>query len=233
MDRVTFTTRRSDNFVNCTELCSSYGQVWGDYRSRSTTTAVLHAMAREAGVSCYEDLIDSRSRQGTWAHKCVAMHLLLWLKPELYYTHVYSEAGWDFVDVVYSDGFIPPPLQLTDISVVKPLAVQLQNKVRRWFDHMLKTGEYDELYRYAQLKGATGSPPGFVTQEYLFQKFEQFCDDSRLRTLYRVGAQGFCKRLRMAGFAVPSNHKTNYLYHLTGVRLLPANELKAKLDMDT
>lgn len=189
-ERVTFTLRRSDGFVDCTKLCSAFGQLFGSYRTRSTTTAFLHALAKREGVHCYEDLIDNRSRQGTWAHKAVAMHLLLWLKPELFYSHVYqlTEAQPDFVDEEYFEVLTPPPLQLTDTQVTKPLAVQLQNKVRKWFAHMLKAGEYETLYRYAELKGAKAAPPGFVTYDHLFSRFEDFCDESRLRTIYRVGA---------------------------------------------
>lgn len=206
---VTFITRRSDGFVNCTELCNGFGHTWGEYRVRPTSSAFIQALAKKLNMPCYEDLVDSSINKGTWAHKSVAIHLLHWLDPELFFSHIYQLADNqpEFIITEYTEGFVPPPLQLTDTEVVKPLALQLQNKVCKWFEHLLKTGEYDKLYRYAKLKGIAAAPPGFVTCDYLFLQFEKFCDDSRLRKLYRIGTQGFCKRLRLAGFVVPSKYK--------------------------
>lgn len=77
--------RVRDGFINATAMCQAAGRLFGDYSRNSTTRAFLAELSSDMGIPI-TGLVQSinggiPSRQGTWVHPQVAIHLGQWLSP--------------------------------------------------------------------------------------------------------------------------------------------------------
>lgn len=163
----------------------------------------------------------------TWAHRDVATFLLLWLSPQLMVAFIQRAEPFD---VEYAEQNTEPPLSVGEASVMKPLKPQLERKVTKFFNHLLETGKYEELYNWAPSRGATAAPSGYIIREKLFEAFEKFCGERGLRMPYRTGQEAFAKRLMEAGLLVPTTFKSKKLGRIGGLRMFPAEVLCSKLE---
>jgi hypothetical protein len=78
--------RVRDGYINATAMCQAAGRLFGDYSRNSATRAFLAELSSDMGIPISE-LVQSISggiptRQGTWVHPQVAIHLGQWVSPK-------------------------------------------------------------------------------------------------------------------------------------------------------
>jgi hypothetical protein len=124
--------RVTDGYVNATAMCKAAGKEWSHYRENKTTKEFLDALAPVLGIP-RTDLTQTiqggePSRQGTWVHPRVAIHLAMWCSPEF----AVQVTGW--VEEWYStrrnplvaDALSPYHAMLSLIREVKGLLQDLE-----------------------------------------------------------------------------------------------------------
>ena len=81
--------RADDGYINATELCQRAGKLFGHYNENAQTQAFLQELSAVIGIPITgtDGLVQirqggsDRTRQGTWVHPYVAIHLGQWLSP--------------------------------------------------------------------------------------------------------------------------------------------------------
>lgn len=78
--------RETDQYFNATGMCETIGKDWSTYLQLDDTKSFLTCLESDLEVP-KTDLIETKrggrpSRQGTWVHRRVAIHLAQWLSPE-------------------------------------------------------------------------------------------------------------------------------------------------------
>ncbi|MGV6851296.1 MAG: KilA-N domain-containing protein [bacterium] len=78
--------RNSDGYMNATKMCSIAGKKIHDYKRLDTTQDFIDVLESETGIPASELIQTLKggdlTRQGTWVHPRVAIHLAQWLSPE-------------------------------------------------------------------------------------------------------------------------------------------------------
>ncbi|TAK97737.1 MAG: KilA-N domain-containing protein [Rhodospirillaceae bacterium] len=81
--------RASDGYVSATALCKAAGKLFADYTRLDTTRNFINALSSDMGIPI-SSLIQQvkgtpggdASKQGSWVHPKVAIHLAQWLSPD-------------------------------------------------------------------------------------------------------------------------------------------------------
>ncbi|RAO74956.1 KilA-N domain-containing protein [Dyella jiangningensis] len=78
--------RQSDGYINATAMCQAVGKQFNDYTRLASTREYVDALSDETGIPVSE-LIQTfkggdTSRQGSWVHPDLAIHLAQWLSPK-------------------------------------------------------------------------------------------------------------------------------------------------------
>jgi hypothetical protein len=86
VEREIIQQRVKDGYINATAMCKAAAKNWFDYRRQKTTDPYVTVLSAETGIPASE-LIQSLkggdvSRQGTWVHPQIAIHLAQWLSPD-------------------------------------------------------------------------------------------------------------------------------------------------------
>lgn len=75
--------RRSDGFVNATQLCQAANKRWDNYRKHSGYKPFIETLSKTLNLSELDLVHTERGKfGGTWVHPQVAVHLAMWLSPE-------------------------------------------------------------------------------------------------------------------------------------------------------
>lgn len=85
INNIKIIARKSDGYINATQLCKAGGKKLNDYLRLDKTKEYLQALDRSAGYPAdllIHIIMDGKNEnRGTWVHRKVAYHLAQWISP--------------------------------------------------------------------------------------------------------------------------------------------------------
>ncbi len=117
--------RRSDGYVNATELCEAAGKSYAAYEALPTTANYLAALSKHTRLPephLVQSIASYNGRSTVWVHPKVALHLGQWLSPEFAVQVSEWVYGWLGDGAKPSKTSLPPHLQryVTNDSKIEP-----------------------------------------------------------------------------------------------------------------